>query len=425
MRYDRLVPAPRPSLTRSLRHRNYRLFFTGQSISLVGTWITRLATSWLVYRLTDSAFLLGLVGFCSQIPMLFLGPIAGVYVDRWDRHRVLVWTQALSLVQSALLAILTLSGIITVWQVLVLQLAQGVISAFETPARQAFIVTMIDDPADLSNAIALNSSMVNGSRIVGPAIAGGLIAAVGEGWCFALDSISYGAVIASLLAMRVAKTKGLTSTEGAVKQLMVGFRYVLSFTPIRTALLLIAATSTFGIPHSVLMPVMASDVLGGGPYTLGVLMAASGVGALAGALYLASRHTVVGLGRAIGLSTIGYGVMLIAFAVSRNVFLSMFLLLLAGAGYMTAIAAANTLIQTLVREELRGRVMAFYTMAFLGMMPLGSLAAGIVAERLNAPITIALGGVACAATGVWFMSRLPALRAVVRPIYIERGILTP
>lgn len=413
------------SLLRSLRHRNFRLFASGQSVSLIGTWVTRLATAWLVYRLTDSAFLLGLVGFCSQIPMLFLGPLAGVYVDRWDRQRVLVWTQALSLVQSALLGILTLSGLITVWQVLVLQLAQGVIGAVETPARQAFVVTMLDDPADLSNAIALNSSMVNGSRVVGPAIAGGLIAVVGEGWCFVLDAVSYIPVIWSLLAMRVVRREQRDAGEPVLQQLVVGYRYVRSFSPIRTALVLIAATSTFGIPHSVLMPVMASDLLGGGSNTLGLLMAASGVGALAGALYLASRQTVVGLGRAIAYSTLVYGVTLIGFSASRDIALSMLLLLASGAGYMTAIAAANTLIQTLVDDHLRGRVMAFYTMAFLGTMPIGSLAAGCVAEWIDAPTTIALGGVACALTGVWFMSRLPALRAVVRPIYIERGILTP
>jgi MFS family permease len=284
---------------------------------------------------------------------------------------------------------------------------------------------MIDDPADLSNAIALNSTMVNGSRIVGPAIGGGLIAAVGEGWCFALDAVSYVAVIASLMAMRVVKRQGASSAEAVWTQLVVGFRYVQSFAPIRTALVLIAATSVFGIPHSVLMPVMASDVLGGGAYTLGALMAASGVGALGGALYLASRQSVVGLGRAIAFSTLAYGASLIGFAASRNLFASMALLLLAGAGYMTAIAASNTLIQTLVQENLRGRVMAFYTMAFLGTMPLGSLASGIIAERLDAPITIALGGIACVVTGGWFMSRLASLRAVVRPIYIERGILTP
>jgi MFS family permease len=336
-----------------------------------------------------------------------------------------VWTQALSLIQSALLGVLTLSGSITVWQVLVLQLVQGVISAFETPARQAFVVRMLDDPADLSNAIALNSTMVNGSRIIGPAVGGGLIAAVGEGWCFVIDAVSYLAVLASLMAMRVAKGEVQSTAESAMKQLAVGYRYVKSFTPIRTTLILIAATSIFGIPQSILMPVMASDVLGGAAYTLGALMAASGLGALCGALYLASRSSVVGLGRAIAISTLVYGIMLIAFAASRNVYLSLVLALIGGAGYMTAIAASNTLIQTLVQDNLRGRVMAFYTMAFLGTMPIGSLAAGVVAERLDAPTTIAIGGVMCLATGVWFMGKLPSMRAVVRPIYIERGILAP
>jgi len=412
-----------PGMLRSLRYRNFRLFASGQSISLIGTWITRLATSWLVYRLTDSAFLLGLVGFCGQIPMLFLGPLAGVYVDRWDRRRVLLWMQALSLVQSALLGVLTLSGLITVWQVLALQLAQGVIGAFETPARQALVVTLLDDPADLSNAIALNSSMFNGSRIVGPAVGGALIALVGEGWCFVLDAISYIPVMWSLLAIRVSRLERPHAGEPVLQQFAVGYRYVTAFAPIRTVLVLIAATSTFGIPHSILMPVMASDVLGGGSDTLGLLMAASGLGALGGALYLASRQTVVGLGRAIAYSTIVYGVMLMAFALSTNTLLSMLLLFVSGVGYMTAIAAANTIIQTLVDEHLRGRVMAFYTMAFLGTMPVGSLAAGVVAEWIHAPATIALGGVACTLTGVWFMSQLPTLRAIVRPIYVERGIL--
>jgi MFS family permease len=413
------------SLLRALRHRNYRLFFLGQSVSLVGTWITLLATSWLVYRLSASAFLLGLVGFCSMIPMLFLGPIAGVFVDRWDRRRVLLWTQALSALQSALLAILTLSGIITVWQVLVLQLAQGIIHAFDAPARQAFIVSMLDDPADLSNAIALNSTMVNGSRIVGPAAGGALVAAVGEGWCFAFDAVSYLAVIVSLVAMRVRPRARAHASEPVGHQLAVGFRYVRSFAPIRTALLLIAAVSMFGIPHSVLMPVMARDVLGGGSHVLGLLTSAFGAGALAGALYLASRSTVVGLGRAIGYATLVYGVSLMAFSVSRELLLSLLVLPLAGSGFMTAIAAANTFIQTLVQEDLRGRVMAFYTVAFLGTMPIGSLATGIVAERLGAPVTIAVGGVLCVLAGLWFLSRLPSLGAVVRPIYIERGILTP
>lgn len=414
-----------PSLLRSLRHRNFRLFFTGQSVSLIGTWVTLLATSWLVYRLTSSAFLLGLVGFCSQIAMFFLGPIAGVFVDRWDRRRVLICTQALSALQSATLAVLTLSGVVTVWQVLALQLAQGVIHAFDTPARHSFIISMLDDRSDLSNAIALNSIMVNGSRIVGPAVGGALVAAVGEGWCFALDAVSYLAVIGSLVAMRVPRREPAPAGEPITRQIAAGFGYVRSFAPIRTALLLIAAVSMFGVPHSVLMPVIASEVLGGGSYTLGMLIASFGLGALTGAAYLASRSTVVGLGRAIAFSTLLYGSSLVAFAFSRTLYLSMPLLLLAGTGFMTAIAAANTFIQTLVQEDLRGRVMSFYTMAFLGTTPFGSLVAGAVAEQVGAPVTIGGGGILCVLTGIWFWRRLPALRAVVRPIYIERGILTP
>ena len=308
----------RPSLLRALRHRNYRLFFAGQSLSLVGTWITRIATGWLVYRLTGSALLLGIVGFCGQIPTLFLAPVAGVFVDRWDRHRVLVVTQVLSMLQSLALAVLALSGIITVPMVLGLLVCQGVINAFDTPARQAFVVAMIEDRADLPNAIALNSSMVNVSRILGPSIGGVLIAAVGEGWCFLLDAISYLAVIASLVAMRV-PARALPTTETRVaEELRAGFAYVVGFAPIGTALLLLALVSTMGMPYTVLMPAIAAKVLHGGPHTLGLLMAAAGVGALGGAGYLASRRTVVGLGRVIAIASGMFGAALMAFSRSHD-----------------------------------------------------------------------------------------------------------
>ena len=413
----------RPRLTRALASRNYRLFFGGQSVSLVGTWITRVATSWLVYRLTGSVLLLGVVGFAGQIPTLVLAPFTGVLVDRWDRHRILVVTQALSLAQSAALAVLTLSGVITVPHVLLLQLAQGVINAFDTPARQAFVSEMVEDRADLPNAIALNSSMVNGSRIIGPSIGGLVIGAVGEGWCFALDALSYVAVIASLLAMRLVPRPRPHRDTRLREELAAGFHYVTRFVPVRSALILLSLVSVAGMPYTVLMPAISANVLHGGPHTLGFLMTASGAGALGGALYLASRRSVLGLGRAMAVASSTFGAGLVAFSLSRSLWLSLALLPVVGAGMMITMAAANTVIQTVVREELRGRVMAFYTMAFLGTAPVGSLIAGFVADRLGPQRTIMLGGLSCIAAGVWFSLRLPRLRELVRPIYVERGIL--
>jgi MFS family permease len=422
------MPSPRaattgPRLTRALRSRNYRLFFGGQSVSLVGTWITRIATSWLVYRLTGSSLLLGLVGFCGQIPTLLLAPLAGVLVDRWDRHRILVVTQVLSMLQSGALAALTFAGVIAVPHVLALQLAQGVINAFDTPARQAFVVRMVEDRADLPNAIALNSSMVNGSRVIGPSIGGVLIAAVGEGWCFALDALSYVAVIASLLAMRVPREERRRADTRILEELRQGLAYVRGFRPVRSVLLLLALVSTMGMPYTVLMPAVARTVLHGGPHTLGALMTASGLGALAGALYLASRESVLGLGRVMVSATATFGAGLVAFALSRQLWLSLAVLPVVGAGFMVQMASANTIIQTVVPERLRGRVMAFYTMAFLGTAPIGSLIAGVAADRIGEQPTILLGGIACLAAAAWFALRLPALRELVRPVYVERGIL--
>lgn len=420
-----MPPPPGPRLTRALQHRNFRLFFGGQGISLIGTWITRMATSWLVYRLTGSELLLGLAGFAGQIPTLLVTPFAGVLVDRMDRRRMLVVTQIASLVQSALLAVLTLAGHITVLQIVLLQIFQGVINAFDTPARQAFVSEMVADRADLPNAIALNSSMVNGSRIIGPSVGGALIAGVGEGWCFAIDAFSYLGVVASLLAMRL-EPRPLQSTAGrrVLDELHYGWRYVLGHIPIRTALLLIAIVSAAGTPYSVLMPAIAAQELAGGANTLGILMAASGAGALSGALYLASRESVIGLGRVILYATLMFGAGLIGFSFTRSLPVACVLLAFVGAGFMMQLAATNTFLQTIVEEQLRGRVMSFYTMAFFGTVPLGSLAAGIVAERIGAPATIAASGAICLAAGTWFGWRLPTIRALVRPRYQELGIIT-
>jgi len=417
-------PPRRAPLLRALRHRNYRLFFSGQSVSLVGTWITRIATLWLVYRLTGSALLLGIVGFCGQIPTLLLAPFSGVLVDRWNRHRILVATQVLSMLQSLALAVLALAGIITVTEILVLQVAQGIINAFDTPARQAFVIEMVEQREELPNAIALNSSMVTGSRIIGPTIGGILIAAVGEGWCFMVDAISYLAVIASLLAMRLAAESARRGRRtSAIEELREGVRYVSGFAPARTVLLLLALVSTMGMPYMVLMPAVASGVLHGGPHTLGFLMTASGVGALAGAMYLAARPSVLGLDRAIAIATATFGVGLAAFALSHTLWLSLALLPIAGGGFMVQTASTNTILQTIVDERLRGRVMAFYAMSFLGTAPIGSLVAGVVASRIGVQMTILLGGLACVAGASWFALELPKLRAMIRPIYVERGIL--
>lgn len=415
--------APRVGVFRALRHRNYRLFFGGQTVSLIGTWITRIATSWLVYRLTGSVLLLGVVGFCGQIPTLVLAPFVGVLVDRWNRHRILVVTQVLSMLQSFALAGLSFAGIITVRDVLLLQMAQGIINAFDTPARQSYVVEMIDDRADLPNAIALNSSMVNLSRVIGPSIGGVIIAAVGEAWCFFIDGVSYIAVIASLLAMHVVLRQRAATTTAMSEELRDGFRYVSRFPPVRSALLLLALVSTMGMPYSVLMPAIATKVLHGGSHTLGFLMTATGLGALAGAFYLASRRTVVGLGRVIAFAACTFGAGLVLFSLSRSFVLSMIVLPIAGAGMMVTMASTNTVLQTIVEEHLRGRVMAFYGMAFLGTAPIGSLIAGVVADRIGPTNTITLGGLACIAGGAWFGVRLPRFRALVRPIYIARGIL--
>jgi len=381
------------------------------------------ATSWLVYRLTGSALLLGVVGFCGQIPTLLLAPIAGALVDRWDRHRILLVTQVLSMLQSLALALLVFSGTITVAYILALQVFQGIINAFDTPARQAFVVQMVEDRADLPNAIALNSSMVNSTRIIGPSIGGIIIAAVGEGWCFLLDAISYLAVIASLLAMRVAP-RPLPARDTRLRdEMRVGFEYVSRFAPVRSALLLLSLVSILGMPYTVLMPVISTTVLHGGPHTLGFLMTGSGLGALGGALYLASRRTVLGLGRVMVISTAVFGAGLIAFSLSRTLWLALLVLPFVGAGMMVTMAATNTIIQTIVSEELRGRVMAFYTMAFLGTAPIGSLLAGVAADRIGPAATIGVGGVACVAAAIWFALRLSELRLLVRPIYIERGVI--
>jgi MFS family permease len=410
-------------LLRALRHRNYRLFFGGQSLSLVGTWITRVAVSWLTWRLTHSAAMLGIVGFAGQIPTFLLGSFAGVWVDRLDRYKVLVATQVLALVQSFALAALAIPGVIQIWHILALQAFQGVINAFDTPSRQSFLIDMIEDKADLSNAIALNSSMVNAARLVGPSIAGVLIAWVGEGWCFFVDGVTYFAIVGSLLAMRVNRRPRPAVRKKVLHDLADGFRYAFGFVPIRAVLLLLALVSIAGMPYTVLLPVIAAQTLHGGAHTLGFLMGATGIGALSGALLLASRATVVGLGGWIPRACATFGFGLMALGLSRWLPLSLGIMVVTGFGFMLQMASSNTIIQTLVREDMRGRVMAFYAIAFMGMAPFGSLLSGAVAARVGAPWTVFGGGAVCVCGAAVFHRYLPALRAVVRPIYVERGIL--
>ena len=414
---------------RALRHRNFQLFFTGQSISLIGTWMTRIATAWLVYRLTHSAILLGTISFAGQIPTFLLAPFAGVAVDRMDRRIVLIATQVASMLQSLLLAALTLTHRITIRELLVLSAVQGVVNAFDMPGRQSFMVQMVDSRDDLSNAIAINSSMVNFARLLGPSLAGIVIAATGEGWCFLIDGISYIAVVYSLLAMRVdpshRKAALLRAREPMLTQLADGWNYVRSFVPIRTILLLFAIVSLMGWPFTVLMPIFAAQVLHGDAHTLGFLMGATGVGALVSGLSLVFRKSVRGLVRMIPLAAAIFGLGLIAFGLSHLLWLSLLLQLVVGFGMMQGLTSSNTIIQTIVPEDRRGRVMSYYTIAFVGMAPFGSLLAGTLAHLIGAQATVIVSGVACLAGAAWFWLQMPTLRRLLKPIYQQLGILPP
>jgi MFS family permease len=408
---------------RALRHRNYRLFFTGQSLSLIGTWMTQVATSWLVYRLTNSALLLGIVGFSGQIPAFLLTPFAGVWVDRLNRHSVLKWTQLLAMLQSFALAALTLSGRVQIWHIVALMMFQGIVNAFDMPARQTFVIEMVEDRADLPNAIALNSSMMNGSRLIGPSIAGAIIAFAGEGYCFLVDGFSYLAVIGSLFLMHI-QPGPRRLHENIWVELREGLGYIREFVPIRSILTLLATLSFAGAPYSVLLPVFARNILQGGPHTLGFLTAAAGLGALVSALTLAVRRTIVGLGRMIKITSFTFGAVLIAFALSSNISLSLLLLFCCGFSMMQSYSAGNTIVQTIVAEGKRGRVMSFYTLAVIGMQPFGSLVSGMLASRIGAPLTVAIGGTAVIICSMWFARKLHEIRTIVRPIYRELGIIT-
>ncbi len=412
------------SIFRSLQYRNYRLFFGGQSISLIGTWIQRIATPWLVYHLTGSAFLLGVVGFAGQIPTFLIAPFAGVLTDHWNRYRILIFTQIAAMVQALLLAFLFLIGIIEVWHIIVLSVFLGCINAFDIPARQSFVVDMVDKKEDLGNAIALNSSMVNGARLFGPSIAGLLIAFTGEGICFLVNGLSYLFVIASLLFMKITPGAIKNKNSRVLKGLKDGFSYAFGFAPIKSIILLLALVSLVGMPYAVLMPVFAKEILHGGSHTFGFLMGASGLGALTGALYLASKKSVLGLGRIIPLAAGIFGFGLIAFSLSRFFLLSLILMVITGLGMMLQMASSNTILQTIVDDDKRGRVMSLYTMAFMGTAPFGSFLAGGLASSLGAPNTLLIGGAACIFGAYIFARKLPELRKAVRPIYVRLGIIS-
>jgi MFS family permease len=411
------------SILRSFRHRNFRLFFIGQNISMIGTWMQRIAVGWLVYRLTNSAFLLGMVGFSSQIPTFLLAPVAGVLADRHSRHRILIFTQALAMVQALVLSFLVLSHLIEIWHVIVLSIVLGIINAFDMPTRQSFTLEMVEDKQDLSNAIALNSTMVNAARLLGPSAAGILIAAVGEGICFLINAISFVAVIISLLLMKI-EQKNIEQRQLKIwQELKEGFQYAAGFAPIRDVLLIFALVNLVGMPYVVLMPVFAEGVLHGGPSLFGYLMGGVGMGAIGGAAYLASRKNVRGLITRIPIAVILFGSALMAFSISRVTFLSLGLMVLTGIGQMVLMAGSNTLLQTMVDDDKRGRVMSFFTMAFMGATPVGSLIAGSLASQIGAPWTVFTGGICCIAGAFFFAKRLPALKKLTRPIYVKMGII--
>ena len=410
---------------RALRHANFRRFFVGQGLSLIGTWLQQVAMGWVTWRLTGSAFLLGTIAFCSNVGILALGPFAGVFADRVNRRRALLVTQTLLLAQAVTLAVLVALGRLEVWHLVACALWLGIVSSFDIPLRQSLYVHLVDDRADLPNAIALNSFLVNSARVIGPALAGMLLAATSEAVCFALNALSFVAVIVAISRLRWPReTTPERDGDGFWSSWMQGARYAFGFAPVRALLMLVAVAAWTITPYSSLMPIYAGQIFGGGAHTLGFLLAAAGVGALAATTYLASRSTIRGLGRVIAGAAAVSGLALASFAWLTVFPVSLVLLALVGGGVILAAASANTIIQTVVEDRLRGRVAGFYTMAFLGVAPIGNLAAGALAKAIGVQATFALNGVLCVAAAFWFWRRLPALAALMRPTYVRLGIIT-
>ena len=413
-------------LFRALRSRNYKLFFGGQAVSLTGYWMQRVAMSWLVYRITGSPMALGIVDFVGQIPTLFLGFFAGTLLDRWDLRRVVIVCQTISMGHAFLLAALTLSGVVEYWHVVALSAVLGVVNAFELPARLSFVVHLVDDPEDLSNAIALNSTLFNGARLVGPSLAGVVIAMLGEGLCFLANGLSYLATLVALLSVHLARPARAEKRPGRVlEETREGWNYAMNFLPIRTILFSVASISFFGLPYLILLPVFAGDILQGGPQTLGFLTAASGIGALFGSCRMALRTTPVGLSLVIARTMALFGTAVAAFAFSRMVPLSMLLMAPIGFSMVVTFIACNTLLQTLVEDDKRSRVMSLYNMAVSGIAPLGSFCAGWSASLVGAPTTQAVGGLASVITAVLLWRSLPSLRRWAHPILVAKGFLPP
>jgi MFS family permease len=409
---------------RSLHYRNYRLFFSGQSISLIGTWMQRIAMPWLVYNMTGSALLLGIVSFAGQIPTFLLAPVAGVLTDRWNRYHVLIVTQIISMIQAFILAWLCLAGLIQIWHIVVLSAGLGCINAFDVPSRQSFVIDMVGKKEDLGNAIALNSLMFNGARLIGPSVAGILLATTSEGVCFLLNAVSYFFVIGSLLMMKIDIKAARNKKSEILKELKEGLDYAFGFSPIRHLLILLGLVSLTGMSYSVLMPVFAKEILLGGPHTYGFLMGGAGFGALLGALFLASRETVLKLGRIIPAAAILFGTGLIILSLTRLFSLSLILMAFVGMGLMLQTAASNTILQTITEDDKRGRVMSFYTMAVMGTAPFGSLLAGGLAKVIGTPGTIFTGGIITIIGALFFLRKLPDLKILVRPIYEKMGVIT-
>ena len=410
-------------ITRALRSRNFRLFVAGQGFSLVGTWMQQVAMSWLIYRLSGSVMLLGVAGFLNQIPSLFLTPLAGVLADRRDRRRLLVITQVLAMIQAAVLAGVVIAGIVQIWHIILLSAVLGIINAFDIPIRQSFVVEMVDERGDLANAIALNASLFNAARLIGPSIAGIVVAAVGEGVCFLINSLSFCGVLASLVAMRLTPQRLKIVNRHVLHELREGITYSFGFAPIRKILLLVALVALSGMSYAVLMPVFAREVLHGGSRTFGFLMSSAGCGAFFSTLFLASRGTVLGLGRIISSSVALLGVGIAVFAFSTSLPLSCCALAVVGFGATAMMASCNTVLQTIVDEDKRGRVMSFFSVAFSGMLPFGSLLAGSLAGTIGPRQTLLLGSLGCFAGAALFARHLPGIREHVRPIYVRLGII--
>jgi MFS family permease len=411
------------NIFRALRYRNFRIFFMGQGVSLVGTWMQAIAMSWLVYRLTNSAFMLGVVGFVSQAPLFFLTPFAGLMADRMDRRRILICTQILFMAQALALGVITMTGAVTVWYLIVFGFFLGCVNALDIPARQSFIVEMVEEKELLPNAIALQSFMFNAARLIGPSIAGMIIAVAGEGMCFVINGLSFIPVIGSFFFMKLAARPDAESASDMFESLREGFDHSFGFKPIRYILLLLAAVSLTGTSYIVLLPVFARDVLMGGASTLGFLMASAGVGALAATLYLASRKNVAGLVRMIPIASAIFAAGLIALAFSKTLWLSMACLSVSGFGFMAHTATSNTILQTIVDDDKRGRVMSFYTISFIGMVPIGSLISGTLASRIGSPLTVIIGGVLSLGASAAFARKLPQIVMLVHPIYRKVGII--